>query len=261
MVSDVDGAPGSIIFDNGVIYAASPQSFNRFQYPYDPSKDIQNTPSTVYALQAKNGSLLWKYQIDKDSSFLKLEGSSLESINGILYAVSASQKNNNNAIHAISEKDGSLIWKYQVHVDGKYGAIPSTLIADGIVYISSQGSTATTYALKAENGTVLWTHDLNGGYDPSIAAAYGVAYIGIGTESRSQDHIDAIRIRDGSLLWNYHIDSSSYTPVLLATGTALYVGSYNYQQLCAIFALQVSNGSLLWHFPISPVTSVIAVTG
>jgi serine/threonine protein kinase/outer membrane protein assembly factor BamB len=260
MVSDVDGAPGSIIVDNGVIYAASPQSFNRFQYPYDPSKDSQNTPSTIYALQANNGSLLWKYQIDKDSSFFKSEGSSLESINGILYAVSASQKNSNSAIHVISEKAGSLLWKYQVHVDGKYGALPSTLIADGIIYISSQGSTAMTYALKAEDGTVLWTHNLQGGYDPDIAAAYGVAYIAIGTESRSQDHVDAVRIRDGSLLWNYHIDSSAYAPALLATGTALYIGSYNYQQTCAVLALRANNGSLLWHFPMSPVTSVIAAT-
>ena len=82
--------------------------------------------------------------------------------------------------------------------------------------------------------------------------------MGIGTESRSQDHVDAVRVSDGSLLWNYHIDDSSYTPTLLATGTALYIGSYNYQKTCAIFALRVSNGSLLWHFPVSPVTSVIA---
>ncbi len=237
MPVDVNGYPQSAIVDKGVVYIASPQSYNRFQYPYDPSKDIQNTNSTVYALQANTGTLLWKYQIDRDSSFLKLEIA-----DGILYASSASQKNSNGSVFALQASNGSLLWRYQVHVDNQYGGFNTAVINNGVVYIASQGTNAILYALKGSNGTQIWQHSLGSGYSPIMVPTNDTVYTGISLGTSS---IDALQAGNGSLRWSYQLASGSDLSALIVTRTVLYVGVFGYNGPGSLFALQLGNGSLL----------------
>jgi len=250
MPVDVNGSPQSPLVDNGVVYIASPQSYNRFQYPYDPSKDIQNTPSTIYALRASDGMLLWKYQIDKDSSFLNLK-----IINGVLYASAASQKNSNSTVYALQTRDGSLLWNYQVHVDNQYGGINVAVINNGVVYIASQGANSTLYALKGNNGTLLWQYSLGNGYSPIITATNDIVYVGIALGSSS---IDALRVNDGSILWSYQLRSGSDLSTLVVAGTTLYAGVFGYNGPGDMLTLQISNGSLLRQFQGISVSSMVA---
>jgi serine/threonine protein kinase len=250
MPVDVNGSPQSALVDNGVVYIASPQSYNRFQYPYDPTKDIQNTPSTLYALRASDGMFLWKYQIDKDSSFLNLK-----IINRVLYASAASQKNSNSTVYALQTIDGSLLWNYQVHVDNQYGGINVAVINNGVVYIASQGANSTLYALKGNDGTLLWQYSLGNGYSPIITATNDIVYVGIALGSSS---IDALRVSDGSLLWSYQLSSGSDLSELVVAGTTLYVGIFGYNGPGSMLTLQISNGSLLRQFQGISVRSMVA---
>jgi outer membrane protein assembly factor BamB len=235
---DVNGYPQSAVVDNGVVYITSPISYNRFTGNYDPTKDVQNTNSTVYALRASDGSLLWQYEIDKDSSFLNLE-----IIDGVLYATSGSQKKSNGIIYALQGGKGSLLWKYQVHIDYRYysGQI-ETIITEGVIYIASQGNPAILYALQAGNGSLLWQYNLENGFVSIIVPANGIVYVGTSSDSSS---IDALRVSDGSLLWRYRLNNGSYFSALVAARTTLYVGVFGSNDPGSLFTLQLSNGSLL----------------
>jgi outer membrane protein assembly factor BamB len=239
---EVKGWPQSAVVDSGVVYIASPISYNRFTAGYDPTKDVQNTNSTVYALRASDGSLLWKYEIDKDSSFLNLK-----MIDGVLYATSGSQKNSNGIIYALQRGNGALLWKYQVHIDYTYydGQVEA-IITGGVVYIASQGDPTILYALKAKDGSLLWQYNLGNGFDPIIIPVNGVVYVSASAVSSSDfSSIDALRVNGGSLLWSYQLDSNSYISALIAARTTLYVGVFGGSGPGSMFTLQLSNGSLL----------------
>jgi len=238
MAIDVNGYPQSAVVDNGVVYIASPMSYTRFTFPYNPKKDVQNNNSTVYALRASDGSLLWQYEIDKDSSFLNLEIAE-----GVLYATSGSQKNSNGIIHALQLDKGSLLWNHQVYINYRYflGQIEA-IITEGVVYIASQGNPAILYALKAKDGSFLWQYNLVNGFEAIIEPANGVVYVGNSSDSSS---IDALRASDGSLLWRYRFNNSSNISALVAAQTALYVGVDDTNGQGSLFTLQLSNGSLL----------------
>lgn len=237
------------VFNNGIVYITSPVPF-RFFYPYDPSKDIHNINSAVFALRASDGSFLWKYEIDKESSFLKLEV-----INGVLYASSGSQRKSNGAIYALQASNGSLLWKYQVNVDNRYGGETMAIVTNGVVYIASQGSNATLYALRASDGTILWQYSLGNGYDPVINPTNDTVYVGISLGSSS---VDALQVSNGSPLWSYQLTSGADLSTLVAVGTTLYVGIYGYNGPGSLLTLNINDGTLLHQIPGVSVSSMIA---
>jgi serine/threonine protein kinase len=237
----------SPIVANGIVYIPSPISSPRFLYPYDPSKDIHQTNSAVYAVRASDGSFLWKYEIDKDSSFLKLEVD-----NGILYASAGSQRNSSGVIYALRADNGAPLWHYQVHVDNSYGGLTEAVVSGPIVYIASQGNNATLYALKANDGSLYWQHQLGSGYDPIIVPAGSILYTGINLGTGS---VDALRVNDGTPIWSYKLDDGVDISGIVFAGTTLYVGIYGYNGPggvyghngpgAALLALQTSKGTLL----------------
>ncbi len=238
---DVEGFPQDVLVSNGVVYAASPISYNRFQYPYNPSQDYQINKSTIYALRTNDGTLLWKYQIEKESSFTKME-----LVNGILYTSSASPQNSDGAIHALRANNGSLLWKYQVHI-GDSNEFTDTMNADGAIFIASQGNTA-LYALRDDNGLPVWHTGLaiSDGNVSQILVAGQVVYVAVADQTQS--YVEAIRETNGSVLWSKPVngDVSVYASTLVIGGPTLYIGSYNEAGVSSLYALQAENGSVLW---------------
>src|SRR5216683_6103223 len=101
-----------------------------------------NDGPTLYAVNARNGKLLWHNSMPVQSV-----QSSLAVANGVLYVGSR------NFLYALNPHNGAILWRRQV-------ATPFTpLIVNGIIYIAS--GSAGMYALNASDGTLRWHNALN----------------------------------------------------------------------------------------------------
>lgn len=161
--------------------------------------------TTLSALRANTGTLVWKYAIS--SSF----ASSPTVSNGIVYAGAADGN-----VYALNAASGSLLWTFKTGDQ----VFSSPAVSDGIVYIGSDDHNL--YALDALTGALLWTYATGWHVESSPAVANGVLYFGSGDYT-----LYALSARTGALLWSYVTGQSYYgivsSPAVL--NGKLYVGS------------------------------------
>lgn len=96
-----------------------------------------NSDHSLIALNATGGNVMWRYTIDDLVH-------SPTTANGIVYATS-----NNHRIYALNASDGSHIWN--IYTDKGFNGVT---YADGAVYATSIDGNI--YALNAATGTTLW---------------------------------------------------------------------------------------------------------
>ncbi len=112
----------------------------------------------------------------------------------------------------------------------------SSSLAKHVIYVGSQDHNV--YALRADNGSLLWHYQTGSSILSSPAILNEVVFIG------SDDHyLYALRASDGSLLWRYRT-GDSVESAIVAINDTVYVGSNDHY----LYALRVSDGSLLWRF-------------
>ncbi|GBU08318.1 phosphoesterase [Bacteroidales bacterium] len=106
--------------------------------------DAQLDKCGVYAIDALSGNLLWQYK-------------TLNSIkNTIVYAKGkVFATDTQGRVYAIDAQNGSLVWIYQLAV-AKLPAIIEGMVTDGELIFAGSGHGLC--ALKADDGTVLWTN-------------------------------------------------------------------------------------------------------
>lgn len=92
------------------------------------------------------------------------------------------------------------------------------------------------YACQASNGAVLWRYLTGDKVISWPAIANNVVYFGSWDQ-----YIYALRVNDGSLLWRYQTGDMVSSPPQVTNGV-VYIGSRDH----SLYAIQASTGSLLW---------------
>ncbi len=242
-----------------------------------------STNAGLSALHATNGRKIWDA---KRLSFLARSGDG-----GIVYA----SNRNSSALYALRARDGRMIWNKPslnlMWLAGGLGAavmaVPEFMgepgfqdrraMARGILYAADEYGTV--YALRASDGTTLWSYATSQGEPSGLAVAGDIVYTaganngaGVyalrgGTELwRSpidrviqgpqvargilyiianvgkQQWLRALRAGDGKELWTFPTSTTSDAPLI--SSDALYIEGRH-----AFYALSPTNGTKLWNFP------------
>jgi len=148
--------------------------------------------NVVYALNASDGTVLWRAQVTSQSSFL-----------GTLFAPAIYIGADDSAptVFALNTADGKLLWQGQIAGSmAKMGSLVEVAaVVDGSDYLSYPQGVA---ALSASDGSMRWKYEGNG--ISSVAAVLnGVVYASSTPGDPAQQTISALKASDGSLLWSY----------------------------------------------------------
>lgn len=206
---------------NGWVTTSSPAIVNNTVYVGSTEPD-----RNIYALNASNGHLKWNYTTQSYGSYGGV-WSSPTVVNNIVY-VGARDKN----IYALYANNGTLKWKFQT--DGMVGSSP--LLVNGLLYLTSSGSTYGIYALEAESGKLKWRYPASTISSPTYKD--GLLYVGAWDKN-----IYALYANNGTLRWKYQTNDSVESTPTIADET-VYVGSRDMY----VYALNSFNGKLKWTF-------------
>lgn len=210
---------------------------------------------TIYALQASNGTLLWRSTIELGPDVPSFVGPIVfasptvaEKTVYIAPAVNAPLKP---FVYAFLTENGTLIWKAPFD---NSTTLPLT-IADGVIYLCTQSS---CLALRANDGSSLWQYETNGLIRSSPVVVNGVICFSFSTFKQafsesgqiSQGHeafICTLQATDGSLLWQQQLGittgASHPTAPAAAHGT-IFVGADDGY----LYALCTGDGAQLWSY-------------
>jgi outer membrane protein assembly factor BamB len=162
--------------------------------PAVPKNPFKEGISSIYALSATDGTLLWHRTLynngsDNDAAWLTI-------VNGAIY-LGTFINQSRGYVYALRATDGSLLWRYPTE-----DPAVNALVANGIAYLVS--SDGTVYALRTTNGALLWHYTIIGpvvdkpilvGDSVYVGAANGVVY--------------ALQATTGVLRWYYLTKTSN----------------------------------------------------
>jgi len=179
----------------------------------------------TYALQAQDGTVLWRIAID--TRWLSPQAL----VDDTLYAVTQT------GVYAINAQNGEVRWRFE---SDAYTIISGPLVvADHLLYVGTGGSVdhpekSRCYALDAETGTLRWQHPMGNGYVGAVLDNESI-YV----SSRDQ-HLYALEKHTGRLRWKYRFAYPTFN-------TATIAGNVVYINIDGAYALSSVDGTLLWH--------------
>ncbi|HET8782496.1 MAG TPA: PQQ-binding-like beta-propeller repeat protein [Pyrinomonadaceae bacterium] len=142
--------------------------------------------TTLFALNATNGSTLWSYNL---GGFFFWSGSCYE--NGRVFAL-----NGDGLLRAFDGATGAIVWSAQLPGQFAFSSMPT--VREGVIYTGGAGSGGTVYAVNANTGAVLWTQSVaNGDYSSPAVTSDGV-YV-----SYSCPNVYKLDPATGALIWHY----------------------------------------------------------
>ena len=174
----------------------------------------------MYALNASDGETIWRSEIEVRSSPVVVDGAVyFGSGEGILYALDAS--------------DGSMDWYFETESNLLRS---SPTVVDESVYFESLGGIL--YALNTSDGSERWSYRTSFGGNTSPTVANDTVY------TSSNQKMYALSTSDGSLNWSYELgrisNANPESSPAVADGV-VYVGSSN-----NVYALDASDGTEEW---------------
>jgi outer membrane protein assembly factor BamB len=143
----------------------------------------------------------------------------------------------------------STVKPIQTQATESYGS--QITIAGGVAYVGS--ATRAFYALRASDGSLLWSTNLNGSAIASPVVSDGVVYVATYAEN-TPVYIFALRASDGKQFWHYNTQTNLWNNFTIDHGF-IYTTSHD-----GAVALHASDGLPLWDtrlkripaFPVSP---------
>ncbi len=177
--------------------------------------------SYVYALNAGNGALLWRFPTSSAGGV-----SSPAVKNGVVYVASFDSN-----VYALNARTGVELWSY---LNGSEMSSPA--VANGVVYIGSRDYNV--YALNARTGAKLWNYPTGSWVDSSPTVVDGVVYVG-----SFDNNVYALDALTGDKRWSYATGGPVASSPVVANGT-VYVGSADEN----VYALNAQTGTKLWSY-------------
>jgi outer membrane protein assembly factor BamB len=208
-----------------------------------------STPSAsyVYALNATNGHLLWKYIVGYSANRVVVA-------NGIVYGSGETDMyQTNGVIYALNATTGAQLWR----VEGKTENIYITQIVNSVAYGYSarddKGANpperySYIYAFNAQNGASLWRSSIIHQYLPADPVlTNGVIYFGTDELGTAGPLVYAMNAANGTILWTKKVGGPISSPVIVLNGV-VYVSTHtnSSQAPSPVVALDASDGSIRW---------------
>ena len=147
----------------------------------------QGGPSSLYALRASNGTVLWHYQ-PSDS---KNTGVGVLAVAEGLVYIDTTTGQSKTSLAALRANNGSLLWTHAS--DTPFDEI---VVGQGVIYIAS--SSGVVYALQARDGKELWRYTVSGNVYSSPVLDGSTLFIG-----GDNGVIYALNAANGFLNWHY----------------------------------------------------------
>jgi eukaryotic-like serine/threonine-protein kinase len=182
---------------------------------------LQQTPPTLFAIDAATGTALWKLKVADGC------GAPVTVVAGIVYVGSCGDSR----LTAVDTSTHKVKWSFAA--DGQVGR---PAVVGGHVYLASFNGKV--YSLDEATGAFQWSVDLGSVIleDPSVAN--GIIYIG--TKAGIMYALDA---SNGSEDWHYQTGDTYTTDAAIANGT-VYFGAHD----TYLYALKAKTGRLRWKF-------------
>jgi outer membrane protein assembly factor BamB len=182
---------------------------------------------TVYALDANDGAVRWRYSVEDSIA------ASVTVADGIVYAefgvgpLPAAKT----AVYALGVGDGAVRWRYSVDQ-----GVNTLTVADGAVYL--RGLQLGLVALDAAAGRLLWQRPELGAGPPPLVAN-GAVYMAV-VFSHPSGVVLALDARTGNRRWGTILDGADNN--VTVAGQTLYVGG------SGAYALRASDGHVVWRY-------------
>jgi len=186
-----------------------------------------NNNGTAFALDARNGHVLWERRIGR------LSASSPAYAHERIYIVNLVPGH----IVKLDARTGKILWKHSL--PGR--AESSPLVLGNTVYFGCEDGQL--FALSTRNGNVRWATTLGGPVKSAPAYRHGVLYVG-----DYGGHMNAVRASDGKLLWQ----SGSLGPGFGGSGQFYSTPAVAFGRVYAgnndgrVYSYQQSDGTLAW---------------
>ncbi len=210
---------------------------------------------TIYALQASDGTLLWRSTIDLGPDVPSFLGpivfTSPTVVDKAVYIAPAVNAPLKPFVYAFQTEDGTLLWKAPLDRSTTFPLI----IVNGVIYLCTHSR---CLALRASDGFSLWQYETSGLIRSSPVVVDGVICISLSTfrltfsesghiSQRNEAFICTLQASNGSLLWQQQLGittgASHPTAPVAAHGT-IFVGADDGY----LYALRTGDGTLLWSY-------------
>src|SRR6266567_1848114 len=132
----------------------------------------------------------------------------------------------------------------------------NTTIVNGVAYVGA--ANGAVYALRSDNGSLLWRHKIDPGAGAAPLVDSGTVYITAGMSDVGPGYLYALRASDGVQLWHDTTRGSSYNS-LVVDNQVVYTSASGDNGPGTVYALRASDGMQLWHYSTTTFTSVPAV--
>ena len=195
----------------------------------------------VFALDGRNGTLLWNYPINSSVSIPV-------TLNNTIYAFSG-----NGILYALNALSGGVVWSRNAAA-----GLGSLASINGYLYV---GSSSGVYCFNANDGTVIWSFlasDFAGSSPTLPTYTDGIIYVGwngpMFFSPVTEHNFYALSASNGEKLWSYTIGYTITSSPTIQNGTVYIGGSFvtsrspDYESSGVVLALKPSVASL----PLSP---------
>jgi outer membrane protein assembly factor BamB len=191
------------------------------------------TAGELFALRANDGMVLWHRPYDPNVTDFIAD-------HGMLYI--STGPGNPGTVAALHANDGSLAWK------ARFGnaSISQLSVMDGLLFVGGRtgdGATTTIYALRSQNGTLLWHSQSHVFAFTNVSS--GTIYLF--TVDASGSTISALRARDGAQLWQQPQRSATFFASLVVQGEILYGSNPEAGLGGSVSAYRTRDGTPLWN--------------
>lgn len=181
----------------------------------------------LLAYDAASGEQQWSYDAGGRSNVT-------EPVDGVLYGSSTA-----GVAFAIDASTSEQHWRTEVTTDSLRGPA----LADGVLYLTSGGSSGAVYALDAASGTLLWTHALTD-YDfvPTPSVSEGRVYLVPRDDVTQTGAVIALDAATGDEAWRFNAEADGACTVpALADGNAFVKCMQGFT-----YALDAATGVQIW---------------
>lgn len=204
----LDGSPSQmpLIVSNGVVYAtatvnnlsgttAVPAHGGGYDLETIPLVPEKQFTSSVYALRATDGAVLWHYKGQETnglpSGFIVSDGTVFGCTEVVTGVSTTGGYITAGYVYALQGNTGALLWSYAI----PHNQSVVITVAHGVIYV---GSDDAFYALQASTGSLLWRSPLDAAVTTTPVVDGGVIYVGANNGITS-----ALQSSNGSLRWRH----------------------------------------------------------